>query len=124
MANEIDLIVGSEAFSQITKLLLELGKVDSELTSLSTSFSNLGKVATSPQNSAELTKLTEKVTAINKLQMQLGGIEAHKHELLHVISGVNQELQGIQKELEEKYGNVSIDLATGEMTHVSDNQEN
>lgn len=74
--------------------------------------------------SEELTVLTEKVTALNKLQMQLGGIEAHKHELLHVISGLNQELQGVQKELEDKYGNVSIDLATGEMTHVSDNKEN
>lgn len=74
--------------------------------------------------SEELTTLTEKVTAMNKAQMQLGGIEAHKHELLHALSGMNQELQEVQKELEDKYGSVSIDLATGEITHVSDNQEN
>lgn len=74
--------------------------------------------------SEELTKLTEKVTAMNKAQMQLGGMEAHKHELLHALSGMNQELQVVQKELEDKYGNVSIDLATGEITHVSDNKEN
>lgn len=74
--------------------------------------------------SEELTTLIEKVTAINKTQMQLGGIEAHKYELLHALSGMNQELQVVQKELEDKYGNVSIDLATGGITHVSDNQEN
>ena len=71
MGNEIDLVVGSEAFAQITKLLVELGKVDSELTSLSTSFSNLGKGATSPQNTAELTKLTDNNAKLNAQILEL-----------------------------------------------------
>ena len=65
MANEIDLIVGSEAFAQITKLLTELGKVDTELGKLSTSFSNLGKGATNPSDSAALKKLTDDNAKLN-----------------------------------------------------------
>lgn len=71
--------------------------------------------------SEELAKLTEKVTEMNKAQLQIGGIEAHKHELLHALAALNNELQVVQKELEDKYGSVSIDLATGEISHVSDN---
>ena len=65
MANEIDLIVGSEAFAQITKLLTELGKVDKELTTLSSSFSNLGKGATNPADAAALKALTENNAKLN-----------------------------------------------------------
>jgi hypothetical protein len=65
MANEIDLIVGSEAFAQITKLLTELGKVDTELGKLATSFGNLGKGATNPSDSAALKTLTDNNAKLN-----------------------------------------------------------
>lgn len=65
MANEIDLIVGSEAFAQITKLLTELGKVDTKLGELATSFGNLGKGATNPSDSAALKKLTDDNAKLN-----------------------------------------------------------
>ena len=65
MANEIDLIVGTEAFAQITKLLVELGRVDLKLTELSTSFSNLGKGAASPTDSAALKALTDNNAKLN-----------------------------------------------------------
>jgi hypothetical protein len=72
----------------------------------------------------ELTALNEKINAMNKLQIQIGGLEAHKHDMLTALSTLNIEMQGIQKDLEAKYGSVNIDLATGEITYVSDNQEN
>jgi len=72
----------------------------------------------------ELTSLNEKINAMNKLQIQIGGLEAHKHDMLTALSGLNTGMQGIQKGLEAKYGAVNIDLATGEITYVSDNQEN
>ena len=72
----------------------------------------------------ELTALNEKINAMNKLQIQIGGLEAHKHDMLTTLSTLNIEMQGIQKGLEAKYGAVNIDLATGEITYVSDNQEN
>jgi|LauGreDrversion4_2_1035121.scaffolds.fasta_scaffold309424_3 hypothetical protein len=72
----------------------------------------------------ELNALNEKINAMNKLQIQIGGLEAHKHDMLNALSTLNVEMQGIQKDLEAKYGAVNIDLATGEITYVSDNQEN
>lgn len=72
----------------------------------------------------ELTALNEKINAMNKLQIQIGGLEAHKHDMLTALSTINTDMQRLQKELEAKYGSVNIDLATGEITYVSDNQEN
>lgn len=72
----------------------------------------------------ELTALNEKINAMNKLQIQIGGLEAHKHDMLTALSTINTDMQVLQKELEAKYGSVNIDLATGEITYVSDNQEN
>ncbi len=43
MANEIDLVVGEAAFTQINNLLLKLGEVDTKLGQLAASFGNLGK---------------------------------------------------------------------------------
>jgi hypothetical protein len=61
----------------------------------------------------ELANLKEKVSNINSLQMQIGGLEAQKHELLHGISLATTEFQNVQKELQDKYGKVSINISTG-----------
>ena len=50
------------------------------------------------------------------MQMQIGGIEAHKHELLHSIALKTTSLKDMQKTLEEIYGAVNIDLNTGVVT--------
>jgi hypothetical protein len=64
----------------------------------------------------ELANLKEKVSNINSLQMQIGGLEAQKHELLHGISLATTEFQNVQKELQDKYGKVSINISTGEIS--------
>jgi hypothetical protein len=48
----------------------------------------------------------------------IGLIELKKHELLHSFAKANGELEDIKKDLEESYGQVNIDLATGEYTEV------
>ena len=71
----------------------------------------------------ELELLKKTVSEINNLQMQIGGVEAQKHELLHTIANANGEFQKIQKDLEEKYGKVSVNLNTGEITEDESNKE-
>jgi hypothetical protein len=71
----------------------------------------------------ELELLKKTVSEINNLQMQIGGVEAQKHELLHAIANANGEFQKIQKDLEEKYGKVSVNLNTGEITEDESNKE-
>ena len=64
----------------------------------------------------ELKDLKAIVSEINEVQMQIGGIEAHKHELLHSIALKTTALKDLQKTLEETYGAVNIDLNTGIVT--------
>ena len=64
----------------------------------------------------ELTKLQEVVNKLNQSQMQLGLVEIQKHELCHGIVEVQKDLINYRKELEEKYGNVSIAVNDGTIT--------
>ena len=63
----------------------------------------------------ELKVLRESIEAINSLQMKIGGLESQKHDLLHEISISAESFKKLQSTLEEKYGNVSIDITTGEI---------
>ena len=71
MANAIDLVVGEAAFTQINDLLLKLGEVDTKLGTLATSFSNLGKGATNPSDSAALKTLTDNNAKLNEEILKL-----------------------------------------------------
>lgn len=72
----------------------------------------------------ELDKLRSTVEEVNKIQLQIGGVEAHKHELLHSIVLKNSELRDLQASLKEKYGEVNIDLNTGAITTHEDDTKN
>ena len=53
----------------------------------------------------------------------LGLLEAKKHELLHTFAQVNAQIEDIKKDLESTYGNVNIDLQTGEYTEIKEKDE-
>jgi len=63
----------------------------------------------------ELEGLQSIIQKINHLQMQIGSIEAQKHELLHAITDTSTEFQVKQSLLKKKYGKVDIDITTGEI---------
>ena len=60
-----------------------------------------------------LTELQDHVNKINQAQLQLGGLESQKHNLLHGISNMQKELSEFQNKLEEEYGKVSINIQDG-----------
>ena len=70
----------------------------------------------------ELKSVQEKVNNINQTQMQIGGLEAQKHIALHQITNLQDELQVVQKTLEDKYGKVSVNLQTGEITEIPEDE--
>ena len=70
----------------------------------------------------QLEKLRGYVTAINQGQSQLGGIEIQKHQLLHQVAHVQSELQGFQKDLEDEYGKISINIQDGSYEEVAENE--
>ena len=61
----------------------------------------------------ELENIQGKVKAINSLQMNIGGLEVQKAQAIQMLNAAQAELGVIQKELEKKYGNVSVNIETG-----------
>lgn len=61
-----------------------------------------------------LEKLNAQQLALNELINRIGAMEAEKHSMLHRIAEVNRAVEEFKLELEEVYGAVTIDLATGE----------
>jgi|TARA_R100000544_G_C2190901_1_gene41638 hypothetical protein len=64
----------------------------------------------------ELKDLQDNISKANKIQMQIGGIEAGKLELLEVLKKTTEDLKVIQEALTTAYGDVNIDLQTGEIS--------
>ena len=71
----------------------------------------------------ELKLVQEKVSLINQAQMQVGGLEVQKSMLMDTIKNYQVEIQSVQKELEEKYGKVSVNLTDGTITEIPEENE-
>jgi len=71
----------------------------------------------------ELKSVQEKVNSINQVQMQIGGLEVQKNIALDTIKASQMDLQTIQKELEDKYGKVSVNLQDGTITEIPEEDE-
>lgn len=63
----------------------------------------------------ELKELQEVIGKINEVQMQIGGLELQKQELILLGGAAKLALGETQKKLEETYGQVSIDIQNGEI---------
>lgn len=68
----------------------------------------------------QLAKIREQQTKLNELLNQMGYLEAQKHGLLHEFANVNKEVEDYKKELEAEYGQVNINLETGEYTEIKE----
>ena len=71
----------------------------------------------------ELKSVQEKVNSINQAQMQVGGLEVQKNLALEQVKVGQMDLQVIQKELEEKYGKVNINVTDGTITELQDESD-
>tara|TARA_R110000782_G_scaffold10341_1_gene32385 strand:+ start:483 stop:719 length:237 start_codon:yes stop_codon:yes gene_type:complete len=63
----------------------------------------------------ELKELQKVIGKINEVQMQIGGLEMQKQELILTGFEAKKALGETQKKLEETYGQVSIDIQNGEI---------
>ena len=61
----------------------------------------------------ELQELRNVVTAINKLQFDIGTMEVQKHNALHALFQGNDKLNEIQMKFTEKYGCDDINIQDG-----------
>ena len=75
-----------------------------------------------PQNitEEELKNLQDLVNALNRVQIEIGGIESRKHGLLHQVISLQQQMQTLQKGFEELYGKVDINITDGTIAYPED----
>ena len=66
----------------------------------------------------ELKTIKEQQTELSGVINQIGQLEANKHALLHKIAGVNEGVEETKKQLEDKYGSISINLEDGSYEEV------
>ena len=71
----------------------------------------------------QLAKVQSTISSINNHQMELGRMEARKHQMLHFLAGINDELVLIQSELKEQYGTDDINIQDGTINYPSENGE-
>jgi len=71
----------------------------------------------------ELERLKESYSNIDKTVFDIGVVESRKHGLLHELAMLNEKLEEVKKELHIKYGEVNIDVNTGEYTDIEKKEE-
>jgi|TARA_R110002050_G_C8878797_1_gene508673 predicted nucleic acid-binding Zn-ribbon protein len=71
----------------------------------------------------ELKEIQEKQNKVNSILIEVGYIESKKHALMHELADTNVLVEQNKKELQDKYGNINIDLTTGDWKKT-DNVDN
>tara|TARA_R110002167_G_scaffold6528_5_gene30252 strand:- start:697 stop:990 length:294 start_codon:yes stop_codon:yes gene_type:complete len=72
----------------------------------------------------QLTKIRTIVDKVNHAQMQIGQMESRKHQILHQLAGVNDELALMQNELQEQYGTNDISIMDGTINYPENGEVN
>ena len=72
----------------------------------------------------QLTKVQDTVNGINRAQLEIGSMEVKKHELMHNIAGLRDNLTMLQTEFEKEYGTFDINIQDGKINYKEDEQAN
>jgi len=68
----------------------------------------------------QLKKVQDTVNNINRAQLEIGSIELKKHEMMHQIAGLRDELTLLQGEFEKEYGTFDINIQDGTINYEDD----
>ena len=68
----------------------------------------------------QLKELQQVVSAINKLQFDIGTMEVQKHNALHALFQGNDKLSEMQEKLKEQYGTNDINIQNGTINYKED----
>tara|TARA_R110002096_G_scaffold392748_1_gene587743 strand:+ start:172 stop:474 length:303 start_codon:yes stop_codon:yes gene_type:complete len=70
----------------------------------------------------QLKKVQGIVNAINRAQLDLGMLETRKHQMLHTIMTIQDQLTVMQGEFEKEYGTFDINIQDGSIKHEEDGE--
>ena len=65
----------------------------------------------------QLKEVQNIVNTLNRAQLELGMLETKKHNMLHSVQAVQDQLTLLQSEFEKEYGTVNINIQTGEIDY-------
>jgi ppGpp synthetase/RelA/SpoT-type nucleotidyltranferase len=65
----------------------------------------------------QLKKVQDTVNGINRSQLEIGSIELRKHEMMHNVAGLRDELTLLQSEFEKDYGTFDINIQDGAINY-------
>ena len=68
----------------------------------------------------QLDKVQNTVNSINRAQLEIGSVELKKHEMMHQIAGLRDELTLLQSEFEKEYGTFDINIQDGTINYEDD----
>ena len=68
----------------------------------------------------QLEKVQSTVNSLNRSQLEIGSMELKKHEMMHRIAGLKDELTLLQSEFEKDYGTFDINIQDGTINYKDD----
>jgi ppGpp synthetase/RelA/SpoT-type nucleotidyltranferase len=68
----------------------------------------------------QLKKVQDTVNNINRSQLEIGSLELRKHEMMHNVAGLRDELALLQGEFEKDYGTFDINIQDGTINYKED----
>ena len=69
----------------------------------------------------QLKKVQDTVNNLNRSQLEIGSMEIKKHEIMHNIAGLRDELTLLQAEFEKEYGTFDINIQDGIINYPKEN---
>ena len=72
----------------------------------------------------QLKKVQDTVNNLNRSQLEIGSMEIKKHEMMHQIAGLRDELTVLQAEFEKEYGTFDINIQDGAINYPQNGEVN
>ena len=72
----------------------------------------------------QLKKVQDTVNNLNRSQLEIGSMEIKKHEMMHQIAGLRDELTVLQGEFEKDYGTFDINIQDGKINYPENGEVN
>ena len=69
----------------------------------------------------QLKKVQDTVNSINRAQLEIGSMEIQKHEMMHNIAGLRDELTLLQTEFQKDYGTFDINIQDSIINYPKEN---
>ena len=69
----------------------------------------------------QLETVQKVINGINRGQLEMGSLEVKKHEMLHGISTLRDELAKLQSDFQKEYGTTDINIQDGTINYPKEN---